>query len=173
VPVVVAVTSDRATGRRIGLGAAAHPDLGRAARDAATEALQLELSAELGRCRREADPGAEVDAGMAALLAWTATATLAGHPHLLPDSGAMPPPSCRETDLSGLPERLARAGLRAWVVDLTGADLGVPAVRVVAPGLRPWRPRFAPGRLYDAAPRLGWAARRLEEAELNPLPMVL
>jgi ribosomal protein S12 methylthiotransferase accessory factor len=40
------------------------------------------------------------------------------------------------------------------------------------PGLRPYAPRFAAGRLYDVPVQLGWIPGRLTERQLNPLPMV-
>jgi ribosomal protein S12 methylthiotransferase accessory factor len=42
---------------------------------------------------------------------------------------------------------------------------------VIVPGLRHFWPRFAPGRLYQVPPALGWRARPLDEAELNPVPL--
>jgi ribosomal protein S12 methylthiotransferase accessory factor len=59
------------------------------------------------------------------------------------------------------------------VLDLTRAEVGLPVVKVVAPGLRHFWPRFAPGRLYDVPVELGWASRALAEDELNPVPLFL
>jgi bacteriocin biosynthesis cyclodehydratase domain-containing protein len=63
---------------------------------------------------------------------------------------------------------LRRLGLEVIVLDQTRADVGLPVVKVIVPGLRHFRPRFAPGRLYDVPLRLGWAQRSLREDELNP-----
>jgi ribosomal protein S12 methylthiotransferase accessory factor len=66
--------------------------------------------------------------------------------------------------------RLAkRAGLDFLVLDQTRPDIQVPVVRVVVPGLRHFYRRFAPGRLYDVAVKLGWRDQPLSEDELNPI----
>jgi bacteriocin biosynthesis cyclodehydratase domain-containing protein len=62
---------------------------------------------------------------------------------------------------------LRRNGLETLVLDQTREEIGLPVVKVIVPGLRHFRPRFGPGRLYDVPPRLGWIERPLEESELN------
>jgi len=47
------------------------------------------------------------------------------------------------------------------------------AGRVIVPGLRHFRARYAPGRLYDTPVALGWLAKPCEEAELNPLELFM
>lgn len=64
-------------------------------------------------------------------------------------------------------------GIDACFVDLTRDDIQLPTARVFAPGLRPLRARFAPGRLYDVPVKLGWRDRALAEEELNPIPFPL
>lgn len=44
--------------------------------------------------------------------------------------------------------------------------------RVVVPGLRRFRERFAPGRLYDVSSEAGLRDSPLAEEELNPVPVV-
>jgi ribosomal protein S12 methylthiotransferase accessory factor len=58
--------------------------------------------------------------------------------------------------------------LETLIVDLTRPDVGLPVVKVIIPGLRPFWARFAPGRLYDVPSAMGWTAARLSEQELNP-----
>jgi oxazoline/thiazoline synthase len=60
-------------------------------------------------------------------------------------------------------------GIEMLVLDQTRPDVGLPVVRVVAPGLRHFWARFGSGRLYDVPLREGWLSRRLCEGELNPL----
>jgi oxazoline/thiazoline synthase len=59
-------------------------------------------------------------------------------------------------------------GIDVLVLDQTRPDVGLPVMRVVAPGLRHFWPRFAPGRLYDVPVRQGSVTRRLREDEMNP-----
>jgi ribosomal protein S12 methylthiotransferase accessory factor len=62
----------------------------------------------------------------------------------------------------------AAKGIEILVLDQTRPDVGLPVVRVVAPGLRHFWARFGPGRLYDVPVREGWLSRSLGESELNP-----
>ncbi len=65
--------------------------------------------------------------------------------------------------------RLAREkGLEVLVLDQTRWDTPLQVVKVVVPGLRPWWPRFAPGRLYDVPADLGWVTEPLCEDRLSP-----
>jgi ribosomal protein S12 methylthiotransferase accessory factor len=59
-------------------------------------------------------------------------------------------------------------GLEMLVVDLTREDVGVPVVKVIVPGLRPFWARFAPGRLYTVPPAIGWRDAPVKEEALNP-----
>ncbi len=63
----------------------------------------------------------------------------------------------------------AAAAVRAevFVRDCTRADIGLPCVKVVVPGLRGIWPRFGPGRLFDVPARLGWLAEPRARTELN------
>ena len=70
-------------------------------------------------------------------------------------------------------ERARRIGLETLVVDLSRADVDLAVAKVVVPGLRHFWPRFGPGRLYDAPAAMGWLARPLTEAELNPAHLFL
>ena len=62
----------------------------------------------------------------------------------------------------------ATVGAEILVRDCSRADIGLPCVKVVVPGMRPIRPRFGPGRLFEAPHRLGWLSRPRSRGELNP-----
>ena len=64
-------------------------------------------------------------------------------------------------------ENIAEA-LRDVRMALLEADVGLPVVRVVVPGLRHFWARFGPGRLYEVPVTQGWIPRPLDESELNP-----
>ncbi|KRV47777.1 hypothetical protein AQ490_05225 [Wenjunlia vitaminophila] len=114
------------------------------------------------------------------LLRWWTGATVEDQPYVGPDPQA---PARAPWDFSFVPrcdlrddveaiESLVRAhGLELLVLDQTRADIGLPVVKVVVPGLRHFRARFAPGRLYDAPVRLGRLASPRAYEELNPVPM--
>ena len=62
-------------------------------------------------------------------------------------------------------------GMEMLVLDLTRADAGMPVAKVIVPGLRHFWARYDPGRLYDVPVAMGWLARPVPEAELNPTPV--
>jgi oxazoline/thiazoline synthase len=71
-------------------------------------------------------------------------------------------------------KELARTrGIEILVLEQTRPDVGIPVVRVVAPALRHFWPRFGPGRLYDVPTREGWQSRPLTEDELNSFAIEL
>jgi ribosomal protein S12 methylthiotransferase accessory factor len=61
-----------------------------------------------------------------------------------------------------------RAGLDFLVLDQTRPDVEVSVVRVIAPGMRHFYRRFAPGRLYDVPVKLGSLDKPSLESELTP-----
>ncbi len=63
-------------------------------------------------------------------------------------------------------------GMEFLVLDQTRPDIGMPVVRVIVPGMRHFWARFAPGRLYDVPVSLGRRKRPLDEADLNPAPVI-
>jgi oxazoline/thiazoline synthase len=68
---------------------------------------------------------------------------------------------------------LARRGLKLLFLDQTRPDIGIPVIKAIVPGLRHFRTRFAPGRLYTAPIEAGWLDRPRLESELNPIGFFL
>lgn len=109
---------------------------------------------------------------------WYRTATLADHPYLAPHPTRHTLLSDHDVgwsedlrdDVLRCQEIVERKGMDLLVLDQTRAEVGFPVVKVFVPGLRHFRSRFAPGRLYDVPAELGWVGRRLTEIELNPVP---
>lgn len=146
------------------LGAGAHLDPAVAAAKALTEINQSLLGFLAGNPRRmlSEDPGEA--------------------PYLSPDPvrpprGAddfpvLPRPDLKE-EVELCVERARERGLEVLVVDQTREDVGLPVARVVVPGMRLFRARFAPGRLYDVPVELGWRERPLEEGEMNPVHILI
>jgi ribosomal protein S12 methylthiotransferase accessory factor len=160
IPVCAAVAAGESSG--IALGFAAHPDPERCA----WKAL------------------AEMSAGMAMLenprsarRQWLGEARVQEFPHLVPCGPKVcwgpQPPDETGSMVKTLVQRAHAIGLDVLAMDLTRAELGVPVVRVVAPGLRPLARRLAPGRLYDVPAALGWVPHRLSEPEMNPMRFAL
>jgi len=110
-------------------------------------------------------------------LDWLRSATRARDPYLVPDPGA---PARRASDhpraghddlrddVAECVRRLDEHGLEILVLDQTRPDVGMPACRVVVPGLCHFWRRLGHARLYDVPVREGWLERPTAEADLNP-----
>jgi ribosomal protein S12 methylthiotransferase accessory factor len=112
-------------------------------------------------------------------ISWWKTATVANQPYVAPaapamrsrqDFAAQATHDLRE-DVEQVTRRLADKGLHVLVLDQTRADIGFPVVKVLAPGLRHFWRRLAPGRVYDVPVSLGWLKRPLSECDMNPISM--
>ncbi|OXM59395.1 TOMM precursor leader peptide-binding protein [Amycolatopsis vastitatis] len=173
VPVFAAVS--RGTGRpheHIMFGFGAHLDPRIAVRRAVSELNQM-LPDLLRQGHGIGDPDAA---------RWLEHATVANQPYLRPAAGArtrtpadfryVHRPDVRD-DVFALAGALAEAGSELLVLDQTRPDVGLPVVKVLAPGLRPFWARFAPGRLFDVPVRLGRVAEPVPYERLNPFPMFL
>ncbi len=112
---------------------------------------------------------------------WLHQATVVNQPYLAP---APVPPVCLDDlpgsgtgdlarDLGLCEDLLARRGLNVLFLDQTRPDIGVPVIKAIVPGLRHFRARFAPGRLYTAPVEAGWLDRPRLESELNPIGFFL
>jgi ribosomal protein S12 methylthiotransferase accessory factor len=75
--------------------------------------------------------------------------------------------------VEALSRTLAAHGMELFVLDQTRPDVGLPVVKVIVPGLRPFWARFAPGRLFDVPVRLGRLTEPTPYDRLNPFPMFL
>jgi ribosomal protein S12 methylthiotransferase accessory factor len=146
------------------LGAGAHLDPAVAVGKALTEITQFLPGFLAGRPRRvlSEDPGdapyLEPDADRPALAA--------------DDLPCLARPDLRE-EVELCVERARASGLEVLVVDQTREEIGLPVVRIAVPGMRLFRARFAPGRLYDVPVALGWIPAPLREEELNPVHILI
>jgi ribosomal protein S12 methylthiotransferase accessory factor len=163
IPVSVAVAS-RADGTEITIGAAAATDREESVWKALAELAQHTAVWEDRRC--------DSDLSMAASMSGIKLET---QPYMLP-AGHIDYLLLQRrgrASASGLlrqcVQRAAELNLDVITVDATRPEIGVPVARVCVPGLRPWWPRFAPGRLYDVPVQLGWRSDPITECELNPL----
>ncbi len=111
---------------------------------------------------------------------WWETATLEGHPHLLPSRDLTPTVRqdmtrpMHEDLLSAVEEcttRAAAVGCDVLVHELTRPDVGFPVARVMVPGLRHFWRRLGPGRLYDVPVDLGWVDAPVPESRMNPVSL--
>jgi oxazoline/thiazoline synthase len=166
IPTFVAVTHWMQNGlENIEFGSGAHFDAGIALLRALTELNQFLSIGLMG--------GAS---GEKSSLDGTTPLRLQEHPFLTPsDQPAVQPALASKFGRLDTHEQVAacvrlaqHAGLDFLVLDQTRPDIDVPVVRVIAPGLRHFYRRFAPGRLYDVPVKLGWRDRPLLENELNP-----
>jgi ribosomal protein S12 methylthiotransferase accessory factor len=113
-------------------------------------------------------------------LQWWRTATVANQPYLLPSPDAAPSTASSlprlasedvQEDLWRCVRIAQRLGLETYVLDQTRADVGLPVVKVIIPGMRSFWMRRGPGRLYDVPVKLGWLKEPRREEELNPFSL--
>jgi ribosomal protein S12 methylthiotransferase accessory factor len=106
---------------------------------------------------------------------WWRQATVADMPYLAPHRLRSSYPLHQSDDVLDdvkfCLDVAAQHQMDVLVLNQTRPDIGLPVVKVFAPGLRHFWSRFAPGRLYDVPMRMGYSAK--DEAALNPYPMFL
>ncbi len=173
VPTVIAVS--RATDRNdeeILAGLGTHLDVGIAAMRAVSEMNQMFSALDL--LRR--------GTGMnAALASWLRDATIVNQPYLAPAPGTLRRRRDFDDrsgadildDIHTIRGTIEARGMTVLACDQTRADVGLPVVKAIVPGLRHFRERFAPGRLYDVPVDLAWRTHRTAETELNPVAFFL
>ena len=152
-------------------GFGAHPDPVLAVRAALMEMDQL-VPLVVGHDDHGATRYATRDP---AALRWFQTVTCRFEPWLRPRAGAptvlsdalVDPTAPASQVLDFYVQDLRRAGIEAIVVDQTRPDIDLHVVRVLAPGMRHFWRRTAPGRLFDVPVRLGWRPTPTPEEELN------
>ncbi len=154
----------------VGLGT--HLDVGIAAMRAVSEMNQMYSALD----------GMRRGAGLnAALASWLSDATIANQPYLAIAPGALRRRRDFDDvsgadivdDIHAVRRAIEARGMTVLACDQTRADVGLPVVKAIVPGLRHFRERFAPGRLYDVPVDLGWRTHRIAEAELNPVAFFL
>lgn len=174
IPVFVAV-SKRMEGKEehIVVGLGCHLDARIALQRAFAEMNQMLGMAHTGE-------GGELSIEDHETLAWLRHATVSNQPYLVGDPAQ---PFTRFTDypvqhsgdflqdIGHCRSIIEAQGMEMLVLDQTRADVKMPVVKVVVPGLRHFWARFAPGRLYDVPVKMGWLPQALREDELNPIPV--
>jgi thiazole/oxazole-forming peptide maturase SagD family component len=149
VPAIASVSIDR-DGRGLACGLASRLDWGEAARAAILEMCQMELAAPLAaakRAERGDDALNEMDRRH---LARAALAT--EDCELLRPRGfsELPPAdTAQEGGLDALARRLSKNSARIYALDLTRADIGIAAARIVSPDLQPYSAEVVSKRLHD------------------------
>ena len=161
VPAVAAISSNQ-DGRDLAFGFGCGWTLSDAGAAAARELVQFEVTKSF---RRSTSGSLQDD-----WIDWTRTASIHDHVFLKPHdvearSVALAP------SRSDLVEDLNSRGVGVVFVELHSDDEAQFVVRAIAPGLRPWWPRFAPGRLYDVPRLLAWK-RQHTRLGLNPVPIL-
>ena len=166
-----AVGGDR-PGPRIGFGAHLDPRvaLRRALAELGQAALALQTGPDSGgpggggdRAARPRDPETGLDLYLLP----------APGPMLGPQAYPYTPRADLRDEVLDIAELLRGRGLDLLALDQTRPDIGMPVVKVLVPGLRPMRARFAPGRLFDVPVLLGRLAEPTRYDQLNPVPVPL
>ncbi len=72
------------------------------------------------------------------------------------------------TDLERCRNVAESHGLEIFFLDQTREETELAVAKVLVPSLRPWWPRFGPGRLYDLPIQMKWLDEPVPEEALNP-----
>jgi ribosomal protein S12 methylthiotransferase accessory factor len=156
VPAVAAVSA-RADGKGFACGLGARPTLAAAARGAVMELCQIELAQAVVAAKRteggedRLNPRDRAHVARATLIDTDKCRLL--HPQGAPARRETCAAQDAERQIHWLAERLAAAGIGAFVIDLTRPMFAIPVVRVIAPGLQ-----IEPSQLESARLRRAIAA---------------
>lgn len=172
IPAAVAVSARRDEPQHIVFGFGAHSSAHVAVVRAVTEVNQflpsvVDLATGVPRLAMPNTAGGR----------WHAHATLADHPYLVPHGAPVPvrlgdPAGSSVTDqLDWCLRAVENVGSEVFSLRLTRPEAPLEVYRMVAPGLRHFWARLAPGRLYDVPVRLGHLTHPLAEEDLNPIAM--
>ncbi len=106
---------------------------------------------------------------------WPLSISLENMPHLR--STNSPPSRCWDNspapaDLTQLLQFAATKG-KIFVLNMTRAELGIPVVRVLIPGLCHYKARFGAKRLFSVPRSLGWKNKPVIEQDLNQLELLI
>ncbi|MEX2301430.1 MAG: TOMM precursor leader peptide-binding protein [Bryobacterales bacterium] len=163
IPVIAAVlTFQDRPGVLVGMGC--DLTIPRAMQKAAEEVLQLDT---LTACL----PPEEAIAYASEV--WAHYVTADDHDYFMPSDEAaklssVAPEEPASERLDAITQAISKAGLECYALDLTRSQLGVPVVRAVVPGLRPFLRALGPGRLYSTPVKLGWLKKPRLEEQMNP-----
>lgn len=155
IPAIAAVSLDP-EGRGLACGLAARLTWAEAARAAILEMCQMELAAPIAAAKR-AERGDralnEADRRHIARAAFAAADCELLRPHRLSEfPGAS---AAKGGDLGALTRRFSEHAVRLYAIDLTRADIGVAAARVVSPDLQPYSADVVSERLRVCRARNG------------------
>jgi ribosomal protein S12 methylthiotransferase accessory factor len=113
---------------------------------------------------------------------WFNNATLEREPYLKPSEsepirrmGDYPKISSGNLlkDILKCNEIVSSKGMEMLVVDQTRTEAGMPAAKVIVPGLVHFWARYKPGRLYNVPVQMGWLKKPKLENEMNPTLMFI
>jgi len=147
---IVAI-SVNADGKGFATGIAAHLDVARAIRGALLELCQIELGHRLVAAKREVRGDAALNDSDRRKLERSEKISADCCDLLRPDTPAHNRQVTQEFDVPDAIEKviegITRIGSEPLLVDLTRPEIGIPAVRAVAPGLQPFPSKVETARL--------------------------
>lgn len=173
VPVCVAV-SRLPDGSGIGLGSGSGFTYESAIRSALREMRQIIVSKKHIEAFRRRAPAVDLPLHTRLYMKWLHDLEMRQPVYLVPSglsrsiSRFKPLPMTLESCI----ELCLARDLRFLYVDLTRTDIGIPVARAICPGLRPLRPNFGPGRLFDVPVAMAWdrPGSGMNEIPASPLP---
>jgi len=180
IPVIAAISvSGEETDITMGFGA--NFDCLSAVKSAVGEMLQLYALKRIIERQITAGGVESLDQSARVFISWAQGDFVKIHPHMRPggmnrsmkELRSLPRPGDSEEALQSCAALCRQKNQQFLVLDLTPPVFKVPVVRVIVPGMRHFRARFAPGRLYQVPVAMGWRTTAISENDLTQLPILI
>jgi ribosomal protein S12 methylthiotransferase accessory factor len=180
IPVIAAI-SVNGEETDIAMGFGANFDCLSAVKSAVREMLQLYALKRIIE-KQIASGGVEsLDQSARAFISWAHGDFVKTHSYMRPGGMNRSPqeqrsvtrPRDSEEALQSCTALCRQKNQKFFVLDFTPPSFKVPVVRIIVPGMRHFRARFAPGRLYQVPVSMGWRSTAIRENDLNQFPILI
>lgn len=176
---VIAALSVNCEETDIAMGFGANFNYLSAVKSAVREMLQVYALKRIIERQIAADGVESLDQSARDLIYWANSNFVRSHPHMWPDGKRastvdlqflMRPRDSTET-LQSCAALCRQKKQQIFILDVLQPSFKVSVVRTIVPGMRHFRARFAPGRLYQVPMAMGWQPAPINENDLTQLPI--
>lgn len=178
IPVIAAIAvNSEETDIAIGFGA--NFDYQSALKSAVREMLQVYALKRILERQLAADGAESLDQSARDFVVWTNSDFVKVHPHMRPGGKraltaglqSMTRPRDPTESLPLCATLCRKKNQQLLILDVTKPSFKVSVVRTIVPGMRHFKARFAPGRLYQVPIAIGWLSSPTSEYDLTRLPI--
>jgi len=173
VNVTCCVSTDK-NGGRICVGLGSHADKSVSVVRAVTEMYQMLVG--INRYKDMSQLSGIGNGGIDGLVRdWLMKEKIDDHSHLVgegeqsKDDGVERSFEYIEEELDWLLDQYKQKDISVYAINMTSSSIGFPVVKVFAPSMRHFWPRFGEGRLFDLPVKLGYVEKAKDEDSMNRL----